>query len=159
MNLTVAKLDSSLNPFDSWKSLSISLYMTLAGYAVLVGVPVISTAWVNLLGFSEVQVGRVAGADLGGLSVGAVATSLFISKVSRRQIIFLGIFLACVSNAACISIVNYESVLWLRFLAGFGSGLITATAVSCLGASSRPALAFNAMLFAFAFCFCFCFCF
>ena len=151
MNVTVAKLDSSINPFDSWKSLSISLYMTLAGYAVLVGVPVISTAWVNLLGFSEVQVGRVAGADLGGLSVGAVATSLFISKVSRRQIIILGIFIACISNAACISIVNYESVLWLRFLAGFGSGLITATAVSCLGASSRPALAFNAMLFAFAF--------
>ena len=151
MNVTVAKLDSSINPFDSWRSLSISLYMTLAGYAVLVGVPVISTAWVNLLGFSEVQVGRVAGADLGGLSIGAVATSLFISKVSRRQIIILGIFIACISNAACISIVNYESVLWLRFLAGFGSGLITATAVSCLGASSRPALAFNAMLFAFAF--------
>ena len=151
MNVSVAKLDSSVNPFDSWKSLSISLYMTLAGYAVLVGVPVISTAWVNLLGFSEVEVGRVAGADLGGLSVGAVATSVLISKVSRRQIIVLGIFIACISNAACISIVNYESVLWLRFLAGFGSGLITATAVSCLGASSRPALAFNAMLFAFAF--------
>ena len=151
MNVTVAKFDSSINPFDSWKSLSISLYMTLAGYAVLVGVPVISTAWVNLLGFSEVQVGRVAGADLGGLSVGAVATSLLISKVGRREIIILGILIACISNAACISIVNYESVLWLRFLAGFGSGLITATAVSCLGASSRPALAFNAMLFAFAF--------
>ena len=151
MSVKLAKLDSSINPFDSWKSLSISLYMTLAGYAVLVGVPVISTAWVNLLGFSEVQVGRVAGADLGGLSLGAVATSLLISSVSRRQIIILGILIACISNAACISIVNYESVLWLRFLAGFGSGLITATAVSCLGASSRPALAFNAMLFAFAF--------
>ena len=52
-------LDSSINPFDSWKSLSISLYMTLAGYAVLVGVPVISTAWVNLLGFSEVQLSLI----------------------------------------------------------------------------------------------------
>ena len=185
-------LDSSINPFDSWKSLSISLYMTLAGYAVLVGVPVISTAWVNLLGFSEVQVGRVAGADLGGLSVGALATSFIISKASReqimligtfiavlfgwlvgpamgvlslgaicssllmsnaskRQIIIFGILIACTSNAACISITSYEYTLWLRFLAGFGSGLITATAVSCLGASSRPALAFNAMLFAFAF--------
>ena len=100
MSVIPAKLDSSINPFDSWKSLSISLYMTLAGYAVLVGVPVISTAWVNLLGFSEVQVGRVAGADLGGLSVGAVATSLLISSVSRRQIIILGILIACISNAA-----------------------------------------------------------
>jgi hypothetical protein len=30
--------------------------MTLVGYAVLVGVPVISTAWVELLGFTEEQV-------------------------------------------------------------------------------------------------------
>ena len=151
MSITVAKLDSSINPFDSWQSLALSLYMTLAGYAVLVGVPVISSAWVNLLGFSEVQVGRVAGADLGGLSVGAVATSLIISRISRRQLILIGILIAVLSNAACISITSYEYVLWLRFLAGFGSGLITATAVSCLGACSKPALAFNAMLFAFAF--------
>ena len=68
--------------------------MTLAGYAVLVGVPDISTAWVNLLGFSEVQVGRVAGADLGGLSVGALATSFIISKASREQIMLIGTFIA-----------------------------------------------------------------
>ena len=151
MSITVAKLDSSVNPFDSLQSLALSLYMTLAGYAVLVGVPVISSAWVNLLGFSEVEVGRVAGADLGGLSVGAVATSLIISRISRRQLILIGIIIAVLSNAACISITSYEYVLWLRFVAGFGSGLITATAVSCLGACSKPALAFNAMLFAFAF--------
>ena len=40
--------------FDGWKSISIALYMSLVGYGVLVGVPVISTAWVNLLGFTEV---------------------------------------------------------------------------------------------------------
>ena len=102
MSITVAKLDSSKNPFDSWQSLALSLYMTLAGYAVLVGVPVISSAWVNLLGFSEVQVGRVAGADLGGLSIGAVATSVIISRISRRQLILIGILIAVLSNAAFI---------------------------------------------------------
>ena len=51
------------NPFDSRKSLVISLYMTLIGYGVLVGAPVIATAWSTLLGFSEVEVGRIAGAD------------------------------------------------------------------------------------------------
>ena len=144
-------LNPSLNPFDDWKSLCLSLYMTLAGYAVLVGVPVISTAWVTLLEFSEVQVGRVAGADLGGLSVGALLTSSLIVRFSRRYIILIGICIAVFSNFACISITAYEYVVWLRFLAGLGSGFITATAVSCLGACSKPALAFNAMLFAFAF--------
>jgi hypothetical protein len=49
--------------FDGWRSLSLAVYMALVGYGVLVGIPVISTAWVNLLGFSAVEVGRVAGAD------------------------------------------------------------------------------------------------
>jgi hypothetical protein len=34
--------------------------MTLVGYGFLVGIPVISTAWAELLGFSELEVGRVA---------------------------------------------------------------------------------------------------
>ena len=62
--------------FDDWKSISLSLFMTLVGYGVMVGIPVISTAWSELLYFSEEQVGRVAGADLGGLSFGAMITAL-----------------------------------------------------------------------------------
>lgn len=46
--------------------------MALAGYAVMVGLPVISSSWVNNLGFSEQQVGYVASADLVGLAIGAV---------------------------------------------------------------------------------------
>jgi len=138
------------NPFDSWKSITISLYMTLIGYAVLVGMPVISTAWVSS-GFSEIEVGRVAGADLGGLSLGAVLTAMFIAKVNRRRLVIIGLSIAVIANFLCITIVDYNQVLWLRLLAGVGSGIYTAVAVSSLGASSKPARAFNAMLFAFAF--------
>jgi predicted MFS family arabinose efflux permease len=139
------------NPFDSWKSSVISLYMTLIGYGVLVGIPVISTAWVTLLGFTEVEVGRVAGADLGGLSIGAVVTAMLIGKVNRRLLVLIGLSLAVVANGLCISVVDYDQVLWLRLLSGIGSGIYTAVAVSSLGASSKPARAYNAMLFAFAF--------
>ena len=139
------------NPFDSRKSIVISLYMTLIGYGVLVGIPVISTAWVTLLGFTEVEVGRVAGADLGGLSLGAVVTAIFISRVNRRHLVVIGLSLAVLANGLCISVVDYDQVLWLRLLSGIGSGIYTAVAVSSLGASSKPARAYNAMLFAFAF--------
>ncbi|MDH5619900.1 MAG: MFS transporter, partial [Gammaproteobacteria bacterium] len=80
--------------FDGWKSISIALYMSLVGYGVLVGVPVISTAWVNLLGFSEVQVGRVAGADLGGLAIGAILTALVVATVNRRYLVLLSVAIA-----------------------------------------------------------------
>lgn len=141
----------SINPFDSWKTIAISLYMTLVGYGVLVGIPVISTAWVTLLGFSEVEVGRVAGADLGGLSLGAVITAALIGNVNRRLLAVIGLSLAVLANGLCIGLTDYDQVLWLRLLSGIGSGIYTAVAVSALGASSKPALAYNAMLFAFAF--------
>ncbi len=137
--------------FDGWRSITISLYMTLVGYGVLVGIPVISTAWVDLLGFSEVEVGRVAGADLGGLSLGAILTAIVIAKVNRRYLVLGGIALAIGANALCTVIVSYDEVLWLRLIAGIGSGIYTAVAVATLGATSRPARAFNMMLFAFAF--------
>ena len=125
--------------------------MTLVGYAVLVGVPVISTAWVELLGFTEEQVGRVAGADLGGLSLGAVLASLVISRMNRRLLILISVAIAIACNGLCMVFVDYEPVLWLRLGAGVGSGIYTAVAVATLGGSSKPARAYNLMLFAFAF--------
>ena len=136
---------------DDWRGLTIALYMVLVGYGVLVGIPVISTAWVTKLGFTEVEVGRVAGMDLGGLSAGAIVAAWVINHMNRRLIVFIGIFLAALANGLCLKYVDYETVLWLRFLAGFGSGMYTAVAMAAFGTSIRPALAYNLMLFSFAF--------
>ena len=136
---------------DDWKSLTIALYMVLVGYGVLVGIPVISTAWVTKLGFTEVEVGRVAGMDLGGLAAGSIFTAWIIQKVNRRILVFFGIVIAVVANALCIRYVDYETVLYLRFISGFGSGIYTSVAVAVFGMSIRPALAYNLMLFSFAF--------
>lgn len=146
-----AHLTHHRSVFDGWRSISIALYMSLVGYGVLVGVPVISTAWVELLGFTEVQVGRVAGADLGGLAIGAVLTAMFVARVNRRALVLLSVAIAVGANAACLVMVAYEQVLWLRLLAGIGSGIYTAVAIATLGGTSKPARAFNMMLFAFAF--------
>ena len=76
---------------DDWRGLTIALYMVLVGYGVLVGIPVISTAWVTKLGFTEVEVGRVAGMDLGGLSAGAIVAAWVINHMNRRLIVLIGI--------------------------------------------------------------------
>ena len=136
---------------DDWKSLIIALYMVLVGYGVLVGIPVISTAWVTKLGFTEVEVGRVAGMDLGGLAAGSGLPAWIIQKVNRRILVFFGIVIAVAANALCIRYVDYETVLYLRFMSGFGSGIYTSVAVAVFGMSIRPALAYNLMLFSFAF--------
>lgn len=137
--------------FDGWRSISLAIYMALAGYGVMVGIPVISTAWVSLLEFSEVEVGRVAGADLGGFSLGAILTALLVAKVNRRSLVLIAVSIAITANALCIFMVTYEQTLWLRVIAGFGSGIYTAVAVATLAGTSKPARAFNILLFTFAF--------
>lgn len=52
ISVTETQVVQHVTVFDGWHSILISLYMALVCYGVLVGIPVISTAWVNLLGFS-----------------------------------------------------------------------------------------------------------
>jgi len=138
------------NPFDSRGSFLLSLFMTLVGYSVLVALPAINSAWVDQLGFTEVQVNRVASADLLGLFIGAVITSFLIRRTDRRKLIYTGIGFAVLANGLCTQYADYDSTLALRFVAGLGSGLYTAVAVASLGANSKPRQAFNWMLLAFA---------
>lgn len=113
--------------------------------------PVISKARKELLGYSEVEVGRVAGADLGGLAFGALIAAYFLKRTDRRHLIVAGAALVVLANTLCMIFQHYQPTLWLRGLAGIGGGLSTAVAVANLGATSKPARAYNIMLFAFAF--------
>jgi len=117
----------------------------------MVSVPVLSTALVAQLGFTEEQVGRVWGADLGGLSLGAVLSAMLVARVNRRLLVWAGVILSVGANALCIVFVDYEPVLWLRVAAGIGSGIFTAVAVVSLGGTTKPVRAFNMLLLGFAF--------
>ncbi len=132
------KLTHHRTVFDDWRSLSIGIYMALAGYGVMVGLPVISTAWVNHLGFTAVEVGRIAGADLGGLAIGAVISALFVAKVDRRHMTVVAAAIAIGANVLCIYYQSYEATLWLRLTAGIGAGTYTGVAVATIAGHSRP---------------------
>ncbi len=117
----------------------------------MVSVPVLSTALVEMLDFTEEQVGRVWGADLGGLSFGAILSALLVARINRRYLIIAGVILSVGANALCILFVDYETVMWLRAFAGIGSGIFTAIAVVTLGGTTKPVFAFNLLLLGFAF--------
>jgi len=137
--------------FDDWRSLSLGIYMALTGYAVMVGLPVISTSWVNNLGFTEEQVGYVASADLFGLAFGAVIAYFVVAKYDRRYLAVGAATVAIAANLLCIFFQSYDVTFWLRLLAGTGAGVYTGIAVATIGGHSRPAFAFGLELFAFAF--------
>lgn len=145
-----SKLLHHKTKFDDWRSLTIGIYMALAGYAVMVGLPVISTSWVNNLGLSEIEVGRVAGADLGGLAIGAVISALFVARLDRRYMAAGAAVITIAANALCIFYQSYDAMIWLRLTAGIGAGIYTGIAVATISGHSRPAFAFGLELFAFA---------
>ena len=151
MTSDVTTAGSMSNLFDGWRSISIALFMALVGYSVMVSVPVLSTALVAQLSFTEEQVGRVWGADLGGFSLGAIMSAMLVARVNRRFLVLAGVILSLGANALCIVFVEYEQVLGLRIAAGIGSGIFTAVAVVSLGATTKPVRAFNMLLLGFAF--------
>ncbi len=143
--------DFAANPFDDWRSIAVAIFMALVGYTVMVSVPVLSTALVHKVGFTEEQVGRIWGADLGGLSLGAIISAMLVARMNRRYLVFIGVGLSIVANALCMVYTDYDAVLTLRVLAGTGSGIFTAVAVVTLGGTTNPTTAYNLELIGFAF--------
>ncbi len=137
--------------FDDWRTISFAVFMALVGYSVLVTVPVLSTALVQSLSFGEEQVGRVWGNDMLGFSVGAIISALSVARVNRRHLVMGGIVFSIGANALCMFMVDYESMMWLRFAAGVGSGIFTGTAVATLGGTTNPVRAFNILMLGFSF--------
>ena len=125
--------------------------MALVGYSVMVTVPVLSTALVQSLSFTEEQVGRVWGNDMLGFSIGAIISALSVARINRRHLVMGGIVLTIGANALCMFMVDYETVMWLRFATGVGSGIFTGTAVATLGATTKPVHAFNILMLGFSF--------
>ena len=123
--------------FDDWRSLTIGIYMALTGYALMVGLPVISSSWVNNLGFTEVQVGYVTSADLFGLAIGAVVSFFVVARYDRRLLTVIAASVAIAANLLCVFFQSYEITLLLRLAAGTGAGLYTGIAVATIGGHSR----------------------
>jgi predicted MFS family arabinose efflux permease len=137
--------------FDDWRTIAFAVFMALVGYTVMVTVPVLSTALVKTLSFTEEQVGRVWGNDMLGFSIGAVISALSVARVNRRQLVVGGIVLTIGVNALCMFVVDYQPMMWLRLAAGIGSGIITGTAVATLGGTTNPVRAFNILMLGFSF--------
>lgn len=137
--------------FDDWRTISFAVFLALVGYSVMVTVPVLSTALVQSLSFSEEQVGRVWGNDMLGFSLGAIVAALSVARVNRRHLVMGGIVFSMGANALCMYVIDYESMMWLRFAAGIGSGIFTGVAVATLGGTTNPVRAFNILLLGFSF--------
>ena len=141
----------TVNDFDRWQSIAAGIFLALAGYTVMVSVPVLTTALVNQVGFTAEQAGRIWGADMLGFSIGALLSAFLVVRMNRRYLVFIGAAVAIGANALCMMFSDYEAVYALRVIAGIGSGLITAVGAVTLGGTTNPVMAYNLELVGFSF--------
>ena len=141
---------ASVNAFDKWQSIYGATFMALVGYAVMVAVPVLTTALVQKVGYLPEQAGSVWGADLAGFSAGAILAALTVARVNRRFLVLGGVVLSVAANALSFVPMEFQSLMAVRAVAGIGSGIFTSVAVVTLGGSTKPVVAFNILLVGFA---------
>ncbi len=138
------------NPFDDWRCIASAIFMALVGYTVMMAIPVLSTALVERGGFSDIEVGRIWGADMGGFAIGAALSALFVGRMNRRHLVWIGVALCIICNALCLVFLDYEALLFLRLGAGVASGIFTGIAVATMGGATNPVNVFNIEILAFA---------
>ena len=80
--------------------------------------PVLAKEW----GLSSEQVGWIGSVGLIGMALGAILAGTIADKLGRKKVFAATVILYSVSTGLCAVAWSYESLLFFRFLVGFGLG-------------------------------------
>ncbi len=80
--------------------------------------PVLAKEW----GLSAEQVGWIGSIGLIGMALGAVLAGTVADRLGRKKVFAATVILYSVATGLCAIAWNYESLLFFRFLVGFGLG-------------------------------------
>ena len=110
----------------------------IAGVAAAGLNPVIATAYVDYLDFSEAQAGYVLAADMSGFAIGTLLVSARIHIWNRRMVAICGIAILLIGNLACLGLGGFDSMLIARFIIGTGAGSAAGVMAASIAASGSP---------------------
>lgn len=80
--------------------------------------PVLAKEW----GLSPAQVGWIGSIGLIGMALGAVLAGTLADRIGRKKVFTITVLLYSLSTGMCALAWSYESLLFFRFLVGFGLG-------------------------------------
>ena len=126
------------NDFDRPVSLLAMILTGIAGVTAAGLNPVIATAYVDYLDFSEAQAGYVLAADMSGFAIGTLLVSARVHIWNRRVVALCGIAVLLVGNLACLGLAAFNSMLIARFVIGMGAGTAAGVMAASIAASGNP---------------------
>lgn len=136
------------NSFDAPIAIFAAIVIGFVGNAVFMGMPLLVGAMADSLGFDQQQLGWLASADLGGIFIGSVLTSLVITRVNRRYFAAFAIISIILANYSSSLTTDFSALMTVRILAGIASGICYSTGVACIAATHHTGRNFSYLLFA-----------
>ncbi|MCG8371615.1 MAG: MFS transporter [Proteobacteria bacterium] len=107
-------------------------------FSMLIFLPLFVGAMVTDLGFPERQTGFIASADSAGFVAGGLLAVCWVPSFNLRRIILGGLIAMAVLNAGCAFASDVESMMALRFVAGFAAATVSAGIVACIAGTPNP---------------------
>lgn len=132
---------------DAPLAIAAAVAITFVGNAVVMGMPLMVGALADFLYFDEQQVGWLASADLGGMFLASLFTAALVARLNRRHLAMFGILVAIAGNYLSTQYQDYEALLAMRVLAGFGGGICYSTGIACLAITTKTGRNFSIMMF------------
>lgn len=133
--------------FDQPKSIIAAVIISIVGNAVFIGMPMLVGSLADTLGFDEQQLGWLASADLMGIFVASIATSLLVNRVNRQLLVYIGITVAIIANFSSTIFHDFNTLFTIRIISGLGGGLCYSVGVATLAGTHKTARNFSILLF------------
>ncbi len=80
--------------------------------------PVLAKDW----GLTTAQAGLIGSIGLVGMALGAVTAGTLADRLGRKKVFTVTVLMYSIATGLCALAQNYETLLFLRFLVGFGLG-------------------------------------
>lgn len=131
-------MTSTLHPRDQVMRILAAIIPTMVVAISITMQPGFVQGMVDFMGIDEVQAGYIASAEVMGLMAGTVIFA-FIAHLFNWRPVFAGsLGLVIAANILTLLLGNAQTLLFLRLIAGFGAGLVTAIGFAALANTTRP---------------------
>ena len=110
----------------------------LIGYSVIFLLPSFLEAATLALNLNEQQVGWLGAVETGGLATSTLVCAIFITKLNMQRLVLWGVALALLANVASYFSADVSSLLFCRFFAGLGGGLLVTAGMTSLAKTANP---------------------
>ncbi len=124
--------------FTRPRSIAAMLALGVLGPAVFLILPVVVGALAQSHGFDEDRLGTLASGELGGIALACLSALYWSKRWSWRRMALCGVVAVATANLLSATTSGFSVMLWLRFAAGFGGGILLALVMAFLSNTKNP---------------------